>query len=63
MRIVTGVIGGRREELIRARASGRGWRMVALEIMPDHGHIDAGLNAARNFATRAGLGSGQAPAA
>ena len=32
-------------------------------ICPTHGKIDADLNAARNLATRAGLGSGQAPAA
>jgi putative transposase len=32
-------------------------------ICPVHGPMDADLNAARNIATRAGLGSGQAPAA
>jgi len=32
-------------------------------ICPTHGTIDADLNAALNIATRAGLGSGQAPAA
>jgi putative transposase len=32
-------------------------------ICPVHGRMDADLNAARNIATRAGLGSGQAPAA
>jgi putative transposase len=32
-------------------------------ICPTHGKIDADVNAARNIATRAGLGSGQAPAA
>jgi putative transposase len=32
-------------------------------ICPTHGTIDADLNAARNIATRAGLGSGRAPAA
>jgi len=32
-------------------------------ICPTHGKIDADLNGARNIATRAGLGSGQAPAA
>ena len=32
-------------------------------ICPTHGTIDADTNAARNIATRAGLGSGQAPAA
>ena len=32
-------------------------------ICPAHGRMDADLNAARNIATRAGLGSGQAPAA
>lgn len=30
-------------------------------ICPVHGKIDADLNGARNIATRAGLGSGQAP--
>jgi len=30
---------------------------------PAHGMLDADLNGARNIATRAGLGSGQAPAA
>jgi putative transposase len=32
-------------------------------ICPVHGALDADLNGARNIATRAGLGSGQAPAA
>jgi putative transposase len=32
-------------------------------ICPVHGRMDADLNGARNIATRAGLGSGQAPAA
>jgi putative transposase len=32
-------------------------------ICPTHGKIDADVNGARNIATRAGLGSGQAPAA
>jgi putative transposase len=32
-------------------------------ICPTHGTIDADINAARNIAARAGLGSGQAPAA
>jgi putative transposase len=32
-------------------------------VCPTHGELDADLNAARNIATRAGLGSGQAPAA
>jgi putative transposase len=32
-------------------------------ICPVHGELDADLNGARNIATRAGLGSGQAPAA
>jgi len=32
-------------------------------ICPAHGKMDADLNGARNIATRAGLGSGQAPAA
>ena len=32
-------------------------------ICPAHGRIDADLNGARNIAARAGLGSGQAPAA
>jgi putative transposase len=32
-------------------------------ICPAHGELDADLNGARNIATRAGLGSGQASAA
>ena len=32
-------------------------------VCPTHGMLDADLNGARNIATRAGLGSGQAPAA
>jgi putative transposase len=32
-------------------------------ICPTHGQMDADVNGARNIATRAGLGSGQAPAA
>jgi putative transposase len=32
-------------------------------VCPVHGNLDADLNGARNIATRAGLGSGQAPAA
>jgi putative transposase len=32
-------------------------------VCPFHGELDADLNGARNIATRAGLGSGQAPAA
>ena len=32
-------------------------------ICPTHGQMDADINGARNIATRAGLGSGQAPAA
>jgi putative transposase len=32
-------------------------------ICPAHGQMDADVNGARNIATRAGLGSGQAPAA
>jgi putative transposase len=32
-------------------------------VCPAHGDLDADLNGARNIATRAGLGSGQAPAA
>jgi putative transposase len=32
-------------------------------ICPAHGQMDADINGARNIATRAGLGSGQAPAA
>jgi putative transposase len=34
-----GQIAAGSEELIRARANGRGWRMVALEIMPRHVHL------------------------
>ena len=37
--VLAGRLAGRCEELIRARASGHGWRMVALEIMPDHVHL------------------------
>jgi putative transposase len=29
------VLAGRNEELMRTKAAGRGWRMVALEIVPD----------------------------
>jgi putative transposase len=37
--VLAGRVTGRCEELIRAKASGHGWRMVALEIMPDHVHL------------------------
>jgi putative transposase len=33
---VPGAVAGRCEELIRAKARKRGWRIVALEIMPEH---------------------------
>ena len=35
----------------------------ATVVCPVHGVLDADLNGARNIASRAGLGSGQAPAA
>jgi putative transposase len=37
--VLPGAIADRCKELIRAKAAGRGWRMVAREIMPDHGHV------------------------
>jgi putative transposase len=40
---------------------GRPWQDVV--VCPVHGELDADLNGARNIASRAGLGSGQAPAA
>ena len=35
-RVLAGRVAAWCEDLIRARARGRGWRMVTLEIMPDH---------------------------
>ncbi|MEV5740654.1 transposase [Microbispora rosea] len=40
------VLGGRvkeRLELIHAKAGERGWEIVALEVMPDHGHLRSRL--------------------
>jgi putative transposase len=37
--VLAGRVAGRCEELIRAKASEHGWRIVALEIMPDHVHM------------------------
>ena len=37
--VLAGRPGGRCEELIRANASGRGWPVVALEIMSGHVHL------------------------
>ncbi|SFL23183.1 IS200/IS605 family transposase [Streptomyces pini] len=34
-----GRVVARLEELIRARADEQGWRIVALEVMPDHVHL------------------------
>jgi|SRR5882724_10527159 len=36
LRVLAGPVAGRSEGLIRAKASGHDWRMMALEIMPDH---------------------------
>jgi putative transposase len=33
--VLAGQVTARREELARAQGSGRGWRIVALEIVPD----------------------------
>ena len=37
--VLTGPVRDRCEELIRARAAEREWRVVALEVMPDHVHL------------------------
>ena len=37
--VLAGRVAARCEELIRAKASEHGWRIVALEIMPDHVHL------------------------
>ena len=37
--VLSGPVRGRCEELIRAKAAEHGWRIVALEIMPDHVHL------------------------
>jgi putative transposase len=37
--VLGGRVAARCEELIRAKASGHGWRMVALEIMADQVHL------------------------
>jgi putative transposase len=36
---MAGQVAGRREELIRAKASEHGWPIVALEIMPNHVYL------------------------
>jgi putative transposase len=50
---------------ISCHCCGRGCvrRQQKTVICPVHGAIDADLNGARNIASRAGLGSGQAPTA
>lgn len=37
--VLGGRVAARCAKLIRAKAAGRGWRIVALEIMPDHVHL------------------------
>ena len=37
--VLTGPVKDRCEALIRAKAAEHGWRIVALEIMPDHVHL------------------------
>lgn len=37
--VLTGRVAARLDELIRDRASERGWEVVALEVMPDHVHL------------------------
>jgi putative transposase len=37
--VLTGPVKDRCEALIRAKAAEHGWRLVALEIMPDHVHL------------------------
>jgi putative transposase len=34
--VLAGPVKDRGEELIRARAAWHGWRIIALEVMPDH---------------------------
>ena len=37
--VLAGPVKDRCEELIRARAAEHGWRIIALEVMPDHVHV------------------------
>ncbi|WP_021598141.1 zinc ribbon domain-containing protein [Actinomadura welshii] len=37
--VLGGRVKDRLEELIRAKADGQGWQIVALEVMPDHVHL------------------------
>ena len=37
--VLAGDVGERCAELIRAKATERGWKIVALEVMPDHVHL------------------------
>ena len=37
--VLDGPVKDRCEELIRIRAAGHGWRIIALEVMPDHVHL------------------------
>jgi putative transposase len=37
--VLAGRAAGRCEELIRAKARGHGWRIVALKVMPDQVHL------------------------
>ncbi len=37
--VLTGAVKDRCEALIRARADEHGWRIVTLEVMPDHVHL------------------------
>jgi putative transposase len=39
VQVLTDAVRARCEELIRAKAGGQGWRIVALEVMPDHVHL------------------------
>lgn len=38
-RVLGGRVGVRLRELIEARAAEKGWRVVSLEVMPDHVHV------------------------
>ena len=37
--VLTGAIGTRCAELIRAKCAEHGWQVIALEVMPDHVHL------------------------
>jgi putative transposase len=37
--VLAGLVGVRLRELIEVRAAEHGWRIVALEVMPDHVHL------------------------